>query len=77
MHIIVESEEEAKEKVLELTKEVSTEFCPLIFTTCRKDCVCYIPATYGKTRINTKDIYKVYQGGCGNGMFEERPQLEC
>lgn len=46
-------------------------FCPMIRGACRLDCVCWVhPFITG-----TASTHYVQGGYCGNGMFEERPQL--
>lgn len=50
----------------------ATRRCPLIgLNMCMKECVCYVPPQIVK--CNSK--YHVFDGYCGNGMFQDRPEL--
>jgi len=64
------AEKEAAEKNLTDPKE----FCPLINQICRKDCVCWIKFR-AHPLCTSSESYAVRGGYCGNGMFQDRPEL--
>ena len=60
------TKEEAEKQVFELNKrEFTDEFCPLINSKCRTDCVCYMPSSIYE--YNRK--YTVRNAYCNNAMF--------
>ncbi len=48
------------------------EFCPLIPGRCKKECVCYV-RPYIRQWDNK---FRVEDGYCSNGMFQDRPDLQ-
>lgn len=51
----------------------ATGRCPLCdLGPCMKECVCYCPPYIH----NCDDKFHVYDGYCGNGMFQDRPELQ-
>lgn len=62
------TKEEAEKQVLELNKrEFTDEFCPLINSKCRADCVCYMPSSMYVSYYDRK--YIVRNAYCNNAMF--------
>jgi len=61
------TKEEAEKQVVELNKrEFTDEFCPLINSKCRTDCVCYIPSSM---YVSPDRKYTVRNAYCNNAMF--------
>jgi len=61
------TEDEAKKKADEVNACADpTDFCPLINTKCKKDCVCFQKAYVQPGQSQT---WYVYGFNCTNGMF--------
>lgn len=61
------TKEEAEKQVFELNKrEFTDEFCPLINSKCRTDCVCYMPSSIYEYYNREYTVRNAY---CNNAMF--------
>ncbi len=49
-------------------------FCPLISTICNKNCFCFVSPTVRNTSGESSGHY-LQNAHCGNGMFQDRPEL--
>lgn len=66
---LVEAETEQSRKAA----LAATGRCPLIgLSMCMKECVCYVPPYISKC----DNKFHVFDGYCGNGMFQDRPELQ-
>lgn len=63
---MTEVEAEALDEVSRLNAQEPTQFCPLIKSVCRKDCVCFRPAEVVKNRAG---VICTLKAECVNAMF--------
>lgn len=62
-----DTEDEAIAQAEKENAEHSKDFCPMINTMCKKNCVCYFPARASKCYFTTKTV--VIEGCCNYYML--------